>query len=126
MIEPTESESKAELDRLVNALISIRGEIRDIENGKADRVDNVLKNAPHPASEVLTDEWSHPYSRELVSLTAAPCHASGFCPGKYDYKSTTGAFAADAVGIFDGRWLAAYILDVCVAFVGQTLSNVGI
>jgi glycine dehydrogenase len=66
MIEPTESESKAELDRLVNALISIRGEIRDIEEGKADRVDNVLKNAPHPATEVLADDWNHPYSRELV------------------------------------------------------------
>lgn len=66
MIEPTESESKAELDRLVNALIAIRGEIRDIEEGRADKDDNVLKNAPHPAQEVMADEWNHPYSRELV------------------------------------------------------------
>ncbi len=66
MIEPTESESKAELDRLVNALISIRGEIRDIEEGRADKHDNVLKNAPHTAAVVLADEWTHPYSRELV------------------------------------------------------------
>lgn len=66
MIEPTESESKAELDRLVNALIAIRGEIRDIEEGRADKKDNVLKNAPHPAQEVLADNWDHPYSRELV------------------------------------------------------------
>lgn len=69
MIEPTESESKQELDRLVNALISIRGEIKDIEDGRADKHDNMLKNAPHTAASVLGDEWSHPYSRELVRLS---------------------------------------------------------
>ena len=72
MIEPTESESKAELDRLVNALIAIRGEIRDIEEGRADKKDNVLKNAPHPAQEVLADDWAHPYSRELVRAPLPP------------------------------------------------------
>lgn len=80
MIEPTESESKAELDRLVNALISIRGEIRDIEEGKADRVDNVLKNAPHPATEVLADDWNHPYSRELAAFPAQWVRQAKFWP----------------------------------------------
>jgi glycine dehydrogenase len=63
MIEPTESESKAELDRFAAALLSIREEIREIEQGKADRKDNVLKNAPHTAPHVMSDDWKHPYSR---------------------------------------------------------------
>jgi glycine dehydrogenase len=64
MIEPTESESKPELDRFCEAMISIRDEIRDIEEGRADATDNVLKNAPHTQRVSLSDEWSHPYSRE--------------------------------------------------------------
>jgi glycine dehydrogenase len=67
MIEPTESESKDELDRFCDALISIRKEIQDIIDGKADRVDNVLKNAPHTAEEVTADSWTHPYSREQAA-----------------------------------------------------------
>ena len=63
MIEPTESEPKAELDRFCEAMISIRGEIADVVNGKAEPKDNVLKNAPHTAAAVTDDEWSHPYSR---------------------------------------------------------------
>ncbi|MBF2026620.1 MAG: aminomethyl-transferring glycine dehydrogenase [Oscillatoriales cyanobacterium C42_A2020_001] len=63
MVEPTESESKAELDRFCDAMIAIREEIRAIEEGKADRGNNVLKNAPHTAL-ALTEEWSHPYSRQ--------------------------------------------------------------
>ncbi|SIN94711.1 aminomethyl-transferring glycine dehydrogenase [Algoriphagus halophilus] len=64
MIEPTESETKAELDRFCDALISIRAEIKEIEEGKADRVNNVLKNAPHTANMVLVGEWDLPYTRE--------------------------------------------------------------
>ena len=64
MIEPTESENKAELDRFCDALISIREEIREIENGTADKSDNVLKNAPHTATMALSDDWDHAYSRE--------------------------------------------------------------
>lgn len=64
MVEPTESESKAELDRFVDAMISIREEIQEIEDGKADKDDNVLKNSPHVAVELISDNWSHPYSRE--------------------------------------------------------------
>ena len=63
MIEPTESESKAELDRFADALISIRNEIQEIADGKADPVDNVLKNAPHTAHEALGESWNHPYTR---------------------------------------------------------------
>lgn len=68
MIEPTESESKAELDRFCEALIAIRQEIRDIEEGKADKADNLLKNAPHCEQEITASEWTHPYSREAAAF----------------------------------------------------------
>jgi glycine dehydrogenase len=71
MIEPTESESKAELDRFCDAMIAIREEIRAIEDGRADRDDNPLKNAPHTAAAVTAAEWSHPYSREQAAFPAA-------------------------------------------------------
>ena len=67
MIEPTESESKAELDRFCDAMISIHGEIQQVLNGTADREDNVLKNAPHPATAVIADDWKHAYSREKAA-----------------------------------------------------------
>ncbi|MCI0433178.1 MAG: aminomethyl-transferring glycine dehydrogenase [Gemmatimonadetes bacterium] len=70
MIEPTESESLEELDRFCDALIAIRDEIREIENGTADRDDNLLKNAPHTASSVIADEWTHPYSRQRAAFPA--------------------------------------------------------
>ena len=63
MIEPTESEPKSELDRFADALIEIRNEIREIADGKSDKVDNVLKNAPHAALHGLSDDWRHGYSR---------------------------------------------------------------
>lgn len=64
MIEPTESESLAEIDRFVEALLQIREEIAEIERGEADAKDNVLLNAPHPEYEVVNSEWNHAYSRE--------------------------------------------------------------
>jgi glycine dehydrogenase len=67
MVEPTESESKAELDRFCEALISIRNEIKEIEDGTADKKDNVLKNAPHTLESLISSEWSHPYSREQAA-----------------------------------------------------------
>jgi glycine dehydrogenase len=67
MIEPTESESKDELDRFCDALIAIRGEIQDVLDGKADARDNVLKNAPHTAEEVTSDAWAHPYTRQQAA-----------------------------------------------------------
>ena len=67
MIEPTESESKAELDRLCDTLIEIRREIEEIENGSLDRIDNPLKGAPHTAAAVSADAWDHAYSRERAA-----------------------------------------------------------
>ena len=67
MIEPTESEAKAELDRFCDAMIAIRGEIADIESGKADKNDNPLKFAPHTAEAVSADAWPHTYSRQLAA-----------------------------------------------------------
>src|SRR6185436_18226400 len=66
MIEPTESESKEELDRLCDALIVIREEIRAIEEGRMDRQDNALKNAPHTAEDLSSADWNHPYTREAA------------------------------------------------------------
>ncbi len=80
MIEPTESESKAELERFCNALISIREEIAEIETGVADRVDNVLKNAPHTAEMVIQSEWGSPYSREKAAFPKAWVRAAKFWP----------------------------------------------
>ena len=67
MIEPTESESKAELDRFVEALISIKREIDEIAEGKYDTANNVLKNAPHTQEVVISDDWDRPYSREKAA-----------------------------------------------------------
>jgi glycine dehydrogenase len=68
MIEPTESESLEELDRFCEAMIAIREEIREIEQGKADRQNNVLKRAPHTADAVMADAWDRPYSRERAAF----------------------------------------------------------
>lgn len=67
MIEPTESESKEELDRFCDAFISIRKEIKEIEDGKMPKEHNILKNAPHPQQDLLTDEWDRPYSRSQAA-----------------------------------------------------------
>lgn len=80
MIEPTESESKPELDRFCDALISIREEIAEIETGAADRTDNVLKNAPHTSEIVVQSEWDHPYSREKAAFPKAWVRDAKFWP----------------------------------------------
>ena len=67
MIEPTESESKEELDRFCDAMIRIHEEIGRVASGEWDSVDNPLKNAPHPATMLLSDDWSHSYSREVAA-----------------------------------------------------------
>ena len=71
MVEPTESESKAELDRFCDAMIAIRQEIRAVEQGKADRADNVLKHAPHTAASLMVDVWKHAYTRAEAAFPAA-------------------------------------------------------
>ena len=68
MVEPTESEDKAELDRFCDAMIAIREEIEDVITGKVDAQDNVLKNSPHTAAAVTASEWSHPYTREKAAF----------------------------------------------------------
>ena len=80
MIEPTESESKAELDRFCDALIAIRGEIGDIEAGVLDKQDNPLKNAPHTAEVVVSDSWNHAYSREKAAFPAQWTRERKFWP----------------------------------------------
>lgn len=80
MIEPTESEPKAEMDRFVEALIEIRNEIREVEEGKADKADNVLKNAPHTAAVITADEWARPYSRQKAAYPLAFVKESKFWP----------------------------------------------
>ncbi|MEZ6123138.1 MAG: aminomethyl-transferring glycine dehydrogenase [Planctomycetaceae bacterium] len=70
MVEPTESESKAELDRFCEAMISIHGEIMAIQNGEADRTDNALKFAPHTAEQLLAADWNHAYTREQAAYPA--------------------------------------------------------
>ena len=80
MIEPTESETKEELDRFCDALISIKGEIDEVANGTSDKEDNVLKNAPHTASVVLVDNWEKPYTREKAAFPLEYVRANKFWP----------------------------------------------
>jgi glycine dehydrogenase len=71
MVEPTESEPRAELDRFCNAMIAISGEITAIAEGRADRTDNALRNAPHTAAEIAAENWPHAYSREQAAFPSA-------------------------------------------------------
>nr|XP_043627676.1 glycine dehydrogenase (decarboxylating) A, mitochondrial-like [Erigeron canadensis] len=80
MIEPTESESKAELDRFCDALISIREEIAEIEKGKADIKNNVIKGAPHPLQVLMAEKWTKPYSREYAAFPASWLRSAKFWP----------------------------------------------
>jgi glycine dehydrogenase len=90
MIEPTESESKAELDRFCDALIAIREEIREIELGIADRQDNALKHAPHPLARVVSDKWEHGYSRERAAFPAPWTRTYKFWPSVGRVESAYG------------------------------------
>ncbi len=80
MIEPTESESKAELDRFCEAMISIHGEIKAVINGEADAKDNPLKNAPHTSGVLCGNEWSHPYPREQAAFPLLYLRSHKFWP----------------------------------------------
>jgi glycine dehydrogenase len=80
MIEPTESESKVELDRFVDAMIAIREEIRAIESGRMDRTDNPLKHAPHTAEAVSADLWPHGYSRRVAAYPTVAQEAAKYWP----------------------------------------------
>lgn len=90
MIEPTESEDKAELDRFCDALISIREEIRAIENGTADATNNLLKNAPHTQTEVMSDNWDRPYTREQAAFPLPYVTLNKFWPSVARVNNTLG------------------------------------
>nr|WP_183425792.1 aminomethyl-transferring glycine dehydrogenase [Luteimonas sp. RC10] len=80
MVEPTESESLHELDRFIDAMVQIRGEIQAIEDGRLDREDNPLKHAPHTAMQVTASEWTHAYPRELAAFPLASLRQTKYWP----------------------------------------------
>lgn len=90
MVEPTESEDKSELDRFCNAMISIYHEIKSIEEGKIDKTDNVLKNAPHTQHVICSDNWSHPYSRQSAAFPMEYVRENKFWPSVGRVNNTFG------------------------------------
>src|SRR5205807_10482636 len=80
MIEPTESEPRHELDRFCNAMICSHAEIEAVANGKQDRQNNLLKNAPHSARHIASDKWDRPYSREQDAFPALWTREHKFWP----------------------------------------------
>ena len=80
MIEPTESESKAEIDRFISAMISIRAEIEEVKTGKSDRKNNLLKNAPHTQEMIASSEWVNSYSREQAAFPLPYVREKKFWP----------------------------------------------
>ncbi len=90
MIEPTESEDKAELDRFCEALLSIHDEMIAIEKGQFDKIDNPLKNAPHTQFEVMHDQWSHPYSRQIAAFPLEYIKENKFWPSVSRVNNTYG------------------------------------
>jgi glycine dehydrogenase len=90
MIEPTESEDKGELDRFCDALIAIYQEIKAVEDGTADKKENVLKNAPHTLSVITADEWTKPYSRQQAAFPLPYIQANKFWPAVSRVNNTYG------------------------------------
>jgi glycine dehydrogenase len=90
MIEPTESENKEEMDRFCNALISVYDEIKSIENGKSDKTDNVLKNAPHTLVQIADDEWNHHYTRKDAAFPLDYLKENKFWPSVSRINNTYG------------------------------------
>ena len=90
MIEPTESESKEELDRFIEAMVSIKAEITAIETGSADKVDNTLKNAPHTMRDILSENWNHAYSREQAVYPVSYLKDRKFWPSVARINNTQG------------------------------------
>ncbi len=80
MIEPTERESKSEIDRFIDAMVAIRAEIQAVVTGKADKKNNLLKNAPHTAEVIMSSEWMYPYSREEAAYPRAWVKDKKFWP----------------------------------------------
>jgi glycine dehydrogenase len=90
MIEPTESEDKGELDRFCDALLAIREEIREIEEGKSDKHDNLLKNAPHTQKVIISSDWNKPYPRERAAFPAPFVSNNKFWPSVSRINNTHG------------------------------------
>ena len=90
MIEPTESEDKGELDRFCEAMISIHGEIKSIEEGRMDKVDNALKNSPHTQAVICANEWTHPYTRMEAGFPLAYTIKNKFWPSIARINNTFG------------------------------------
>ena len=90
MIEPTESEPRAELDRFIDAMVAIRKEMQDIEDKKLDKVDNPLKNAPHTSLAVTSDSWNHKYSREQAAFPVSSLKKNKFWPSVGRINNTYG------------------------------------
>ena len=101
MIEPTESESLEELDRFCEAMIQIRQEIREVEQGHVDREQNVLKGAPHTAEAIASDDWSRPYSRQQAAYPLPWVRERKFWP---------------AVGRIDNAWGDRHLVCTCGEF----------
>ncbi len=99
MVEPTESESKAELDRFVEAMIAIRREIRAVEEGRFDRDDNPLRNAPHTAAVVMAEQWLHAYSREQAAFPVPGLKRAKYWP---------------PVGRVDNAWGDRHVMCSCI------------
>jgi glycine dehydrogenase len=90
MVEPTESESKGELDRFCEAMIAIRQEIADIESGAQPREDNLLKNAPHTAEVLLAADWKRPYPRDRAAFPLPWVRANKYWPPVGRINNTLG------------------------------------
>jgi len=105
MVEPTESESKDELDRFCDAMIAIHAEMTAVENGTADEKDNVLKNAPHTAHSIIAGDWSHPYTREQAAYPAPWLREHKFWP---------------SVGRIDNVWGDRNLFCACVPVLEAT------
>jgi glycine dehydrogenase len=90
MIEPTESEDKGELDRFCDAMLQIRNEIADIENGISDKLNNPLKKAPHTQAVVVADQWDMPYSRQVAAYPLPYVKGNKFWPSVSRVNNTYG------------------------------------
>ncbi|RYZ18573.1 MAG: glycine dehydrogenase (aminomethyl-transferring), partial [Chitinophagaceae bacterium] len=90
MVEPTESEDKAELDRFCDAMLEIRNEIAAVESGAVEKKDNVLKGAPHTQAAVCADSWTKPYSREQAAFPLPAVKVNKFWPSVARVNNTYG------------------------------------
>jgi glycine dehydrogenase len=120
MVEPTESEPKVELDRFIDAMIAIRAEIRAIEEGRVDRDDNPLKNAPHTAAMVMAETWAHDYTRESAAFPLVSLKRQKYWPpvGRVDNAYGDRNIMCSCVP------MSAYAEDATESAAGVTLASI--